>query len=532
MSDGRQDFKGDSGTDDALRAAQRAALGCMLRDNSVISAVLGAASPSAYDDCDAHFRIACAIRDMHAAGRPVDTVTLADELRDRGEVGDIGGYAYLGELWTAAPAVTNAQHYAAIIHERAVKRRLHGCLLAHAHDAGNGAASADVIDALVRDVVTLRGPAAAAAPAYDPGFLTSAQFAAAEYRLEWLVKGLLVRSLPAVLGGPKKALKTSLLVDLALSLGTGSPFLGKFAVPQALPVALISGESGQPTLQDTARRVAAARGLRLADAGVLWGFRLPQLTNPAHLAALSQSLRHHGVKVLAVDPLYLCLLAGAGNAGPQASNVYQMGPLLLAVAEACQEADCSLILAHHFKLTRPDPYGEPQLDDLAFAGVQEFARQWVLVGRRAKYQEGSGKHELWLSAGGSAGQSGLWALTVEEGTLGEDFRGRTWDASLTTASMARQATRDQHKREKARQKAEEDQEDEIAVLAALDQLDPNGEGAGREQVRDIAALSRRRMTAAVLRLKVAKTVRAMKVQVRIGSGGTREVDGLVRCRND
>src|SRR5262249_40329244 len=86
------------------------------------------------------------------------------------------------------------------------------------------------------------------APTFLSGVVPSAVFAGAEYRRAWLVKGLLVRSEPVIVGGPKKSLKTSLVVDLALSLGSGTRFLGKFEVPRRARTLLLSGESGQGTL--------------------------------------------------------------------------------------------------------------------------------------------------------------------------------------------------------------------------------------------------------------------------------------------
>src|SRR5262249_52195051 len=151
---------------------------------------------------------------------------------------------------------------------------------------------------------------------------------------------------------------------------------------------------------------------------------------------------------------------------------FQMGPLFMGIAQTCLAVNCTPVLAHHFRLTRADPYGEPQLEDLAYAGVQEFARQWLLVSRRERYEVGTGSHKLWLSAGGSSGHSGLWALDIEEGVIDDDFRGRSWDVQLTPATDARQSASRLKEEAKKQVKSQQERDDETAVLKTLDQLDP------------------------------------------------------------
>jgi hypothetical protein len=224
-----------------------------------------------------------------------------------------------------------------------------------------------------------------------------------EYTLGWLVKEVLVEMQPAILGGPKKVLKTSVLVDLALSLGSGEPFLGSFAVPRRRRTLLISGESGGFTLKETARRICLAKGVRLEDTDTLWDFRLPKLTVTKEMDELRRGLEADRVEVAMFDPLYLCLLAGSKpTARPDAKNLFDIGPLLLEVAQVCLDVGCMPVLAHHTVKHSGRSADPLDLDDLAYAGVAEFARQWLLISRRLPYQPGSGEHKLWLNVGGFA----------------------------------------------------------------------------------------------------------------------------------
>ncbi|GIW81478.1 MAG: hypothetical protein KatS3mg105_3285 [Gemmatales bacterium] len=104
-------------------AAERAVLGSMIRDNTVIGRVLQIVRDSHFR-CDAHQRVFRTVVALFQDGKPIDLETLANKLYAAGDIEHIGGYGLLGQLWDAAPTAANAEHYAQTVREAAIVRQL------------------------------------------------------------------------------------------------------------------------------------------------------------------------------------------------------------------------------------------------------------------------------------------------------------------------------------------------------------------------------------------------------------------------
>jgi replicative DNA helicase len=89
-------------------------------------------------------------------------------------------------------------------------------------------------------------------------------------------------------------------------------------------------------------------------------------------------------------------------------------------------------LIHHFtKTSGKKAENAPGLDDLAWAGIGEYARQWLLVRREEEFTPRIGPHKLIMTAGGSAGHAGIWHVRVEEGIANTDLAGRKWKVQVS-----------------------------------------------------------------------------------------------------
>jgi len=103
--------------------SERSVLGAMLRSRE--AALLAAETLQADDFYDpANREIYAAMQTIAAASRPIDLVTLDEELTRRGKLDAVGGAAYLIELSRSVPSAVNAQAYIKIVDEKATLRRL------------------------------------------------------------------------------------------------------------------------------------------------------------------------------------------------------------------------------------------------------------------------------------------------------------------------------------------------------------------------------------------------------------------------
>lgn len=353
----------------------------------------------------------------------------------------------------------------------------------------------------------------------------ASELAHTDFAPEWLIEEILVARQPCLIGAPKKGMKTSMAIDLGVSIAAGLPFLGQFPVPKPIATIIVSGESGGSAIQSTTQRVCHSKGIRVDDleGRFFVGFELPRLADDEDMAELAALIREVGAGVVVVDPLYLCLASGASNGRPvDMKNLFDVGPLLLAVAKTCLDAGATPILIHHNKLTGGSDDGKPELGNLAFAGIQEFARQWILLGRRGRFVPGSGVHELWLTVGGSIGHSGEWAVDVREGTMDRDFSGRTWEVTVKTAGdaineeKAARATRAKTRQAEAEiAKTTAHRDHEARVLDALGRL---GGQASRSKAYGAAGLNGSNGPAALARLEADGRIEPCQLTYPKGSG--------------
>src|SRR6516225_8966333 len=101
------------------KEAEQSVLGSMLRDNRVIDDVLRILREPSYFYTDAHQKIYQGIIELYALrSNPVDLVTLAEWLNEKKYMQDVGGPAYLVELWDAAPTAANAEYYGRIVRDK------------------------------------------------------------------------------------------------------------------------------------------------------------------------------------------------------------------------------------------------------------------------------------------------------------------------------------------------------------------------------------------------------------------------------
>src|SRR5271170_4588672 len=121
--------------------AERSILGAILLENTAYNEATERITAEDFA-LDSHQRIFARMGELINSGRPVDIVTLTDELGRRKEVDAVGGVAYLFSLTEGLPRRLSIEEYVRIVKDRSLLRQLikHSALsISEAHDQSEDA---------------------------------------------------------------------------------------------------------------------------------------------------------------------------------------------------------------------------------------------------------------------------------------------------------------------------------------------------------------------------------------------------------
>lgn len=334
--------------------AERAVLGALLLEPGAWPRILERLTAEHFYK-EAHRTLFATMISVQQAGSPIDLVTVADALRQRAELDEIGGAPYLALLVSEAAILHNLDSYAALVRDKAALRELIRAgteLIGRAYDNGQpaevlAAASAKALDTIARQ----RG----ARPAFHA---LAALLAAPPPKPVWLVEGLALQSANGWIGAGAKVGKSLLVLDLLLAGALGAPWLDTFAVARPLSVVFVEEEDSAWRVYERATRLLRGRGLDAAPPAFQLAVRTGvQLDQEPSLGPLLDCLHTEPVDLIVWDVFNR--LHTLDEKRPD-----QMLPLLKRVDRLRDEFGCANLILHH---TRKPGVAGP---DLASGGQQ------------------------------------------------------------------------------------------------------------------------------------------------------------------
>lgn len=157
----------------------------------------------------------------------------------------------------------------------------------------------------------------------------------------WLIEQLWGDSSVGVIGGAPKCSKTWLGLDMALSVATGTPCLGQYAVPERGPVLVYLAEDALQLVRERVAGMARHRGIELptVEIHVITAPTL-RLDLEPHRARLLETAKRLRPRLLLLDPLVRLHGIDENNAG-------EVAELLAYIRSLQRQLDLSVVLVHH-----------------------------------------------------------------------------------------------------------------------------------------------------------------------------------------
>lgn len=301
-----------------------------------------------------------AMRNLQAASRPIDIVTVEHEIAKRGKLEAVGGIAFLGDLVLKVPTVDNVLAYRDIVLTLSKNRQAIieiGSALERAytwpHDPGE--LIHEVVGQLARFAEVERARSETTRTRWCTpleGFLGDEEPDDDDAE-DWIVRDLVPRGEPVLWGGPMKGGKTWAAIDLAIAIARGESWLG---FENTLGPAKTLGMF----LEDSKRRVRKrvwelCRGrhtnygsgfLSPNDEMLRANLRLTRssirIPDPKDVRRFIAEIKAWGARFVVIDNLTR-IFVGDPNSTRDAAAFTR------AWCEICEETSAAILLLHHTK---------------------------------------------------------------------------------------------------------------------------------------------------------------------------------------
>lgn len=221
--------------------------------------------------------------------------------------------------------------------------------------------------------------------------------------VSWLVQDWLPDKSITFLVSPPESYKTWILLDLAVSISTGVPFLGSYEVNQTGPTLIIQQEDSHSGLTDRLALIVEQKlGMNPELDGDTWKVpsmpdipifihpsRMLRFDNKKVVEELEKQIEVIKPKVIMIDPLY-STTAGVDNYMADLANQ------MMVLKTWRDKYGCSFVIAHHSRknldpdsTAREDSWGSQFLNAFLEAGWQvrrnpKLAQNEIVVRRHSK----------------------------------------------------------------------------------------------------------------------------------------------------
>lgn len=267
--------------------AEQAVVGSLMLDGDAIHRVASILQPEDFYR-GRHGQVYRAALTLLRAGRPIDLVTLSDELEREGLLAQVGGRSHLAELQERTPTATNVADYANIVRERAEARRELRRLEGQAEAIRQGHGHVSTGAGVARQ---------------DGRFMSEV----APEVVDWLWYGRLARGKVTMIDGDPGQGKSVLTLDMAARVTTGTPW------PDGAPcaaggVVLLTAEDGAADTIRPRLDIAGADSSRVLNLDQVGADKHPVVLpdDLTHVRAAIERVRREAAveaRLLIVDPL-------------------------------------------------------------------------------------------------------------------------------------------------------------------------------------------------------------------------------------